>query len=206
MTDASIAGDVETVIDFIRHGEPQGGNRYRGNSIDDELSEKGWAQMRTAVGDVCPWTQIISSPLLRCHAFADELSRRHDLPLLVDDRLKEIGFGDWEGFTRAQIQARDLAQYQAFYADPVNNRPPGAEPLDVFFARVSQVMEMIATVFAGQQCLVVAHAGVIRAAMAHVLNIPAAAAYRMQVKNAGLTRFVNADEGFRLDFFNRERM
>lgn len=197
---------ADTIIDFIRHGEPRGGNRYRGNSIDDPLSEKGWAQMRTAVGDACPWTQIISSPLLRCHAFAKELSQQHQLPLTVDDRLKEIGFGDWEGFTRAEIQARDLAQYQAFYADPVGHRPPGAEPLDVFFRRVSQVMEMIARDFDGEQCLVVAHAGVIRGALAHVMNIPAEAAYRVQVTNAGLTRFVGGEEGFRLEYHNRQSL
>ena len=32
----------ETLVDFIRHGEPEGGRRYRGNAVDDVLSEKGW--------------------------------------------------------------------------------------------------------------------------------------------------------------------
>ncbi|MHB1590203.1 MAG: histidine phosphatase family protein [Sulfuricella sp.] len=39
-----------TTIDLIRHGEPVGGRRYRGRT-DDPLSEKGWNQMWTAVGD-----------------------------------------------------------------------------------------------------------------------------------------------------------
>jgi len=30
-----------TTIDLLRHGEPVGGKRYRGQ-IDDPLSEKGW--------------------------------------------------------------------------------------------------------------------------------------------------------------------
>lgn len=200
---SAAGGGVETVIDFIRHGEPQGGKRYRGSSIDDALSEKGWAQMRATVGDACPWAQIVSSPLLRCQAFARELCQQHGVPLLLDDRLKEVGFGDWEGFTRAQIQARNLVQYQDFYADPVNKRPPGAEPLDRFFARVSAAFKNMAEDFPGQHVLVVAHAGVIRAVMAHVLHIPAAAAYRVQVRNAGLTRFVGNDDGFILEFLNR---
>ena len=37
-----------TLIDMIRHGEPVGGRRYRGQ-IDDPLSEKGWRQMWAAV-------------------------------------------------------------------------------------------------------------------------------------------------------------
>jgi alpha-ribazole phosphatase len=203
MSGAQTDEQSQTIIDFIRHGEPEGGKRYRGSSIDDPLSEKGWAQMRATVADACPWTQIVSSPLVRCHAFASELSQQYGIPLSVDARLKEVGFGDWEGFSREQIQSRDLAQYQAFYADPVNNRPPGAEPLHVFFARVSTALKTMATDFAGQHVLVVAHAGVVRAAMAHVLEVPAVAAYRVQVFNAGLTRFCCDASGFRLEFLNR---
>ncbi len=195
---------METIIDFIRHGEPEGGNRFRGNSIDDALSEKGWAQMRSAVENGCPWTHIVSSPLVRCYAFARELSQQHHVPLSVDDRLKEIGFGEWEGFTRAQIQARDLSGYQAFYADPVRDRPSGAEPLDVFFTRVSGALKTIVADFSGQHVVAVAHAGVIRAVMAHVLDIPARAAYRIQVVNAGLSRIRHETGSFQLVFLNRK--
>ena len=41
---------MQTTIDLIRHGEPVGGRKYRGQT-DDPLSEKGWAQMWAAVGD-----------------------------------------------------------------------------------------------------------------------------------------------------------
>ena len=44
------------IIDLIRHGEPQGGPRYRGDGIDDPLSDKGWRQMWDAVGEDAPWT------------------------------------------------------------------------------------------------------------------------------------------------------
>jgi alpha-ribazole phosphatase/probable phosphoglycerate mutase len=94
---------VTTTLDLMRHGEPVGGRRYRGQ-IDDPLSEKGWAQMHAAVGDAAPWTRIVSSPLLRCRAFAETLSDRHGLPLALDDRLKEVGFGDWEGKSAAEIE------------------------------------------------------------------------------------------------------
>ena len=195
---------METVIDLIRHGEPEGGRRFRGHSIDDALSEKGWEQMRLAVEGGCPWTQIVSSPLIRCYDFACELNQQHHTPLRVDDRLKEVGFGDWEGFTPTEIQAHDLSRYHAFYADPVNNRPPGAEPLDVFFTRVSDALKTIVTDFKGQHVLVVAHAGVIRAVMAHVLDIPEAAVYRIQVVNAGLSRIHYGSDRFQLGFLNRK--
>ena len=56
----------ETLIDLLRHGEPEGGRAYRGHSIDDPLSETGWQQMWAAVGYHKPWEQIVSSPLQRC--------------------------------------------------------------------------------------------------------------------------------------------
>jgi probable phosphoglycerate mutase len=65
-------------------------------------------------------------------------------------------------------------------------------------------MGAIAADFSGQQILVVAHAGVIRAALARVLEVPEGAAYRVQVVNAGLTRICHGPDGFKLAFVNRE--
>ncbi|MEW6253578.1 MAG: histidine phosphatase family protein, partial [Planctomycetota bacterium] len=64
---------MSTLIDLMRHGEPVGGRRYRGQ-VDDPLSEKGWAQMRAAVGEAAPWHHVVSSPLLRCREFAETLA------------------------------------------------------------------------------------------------------------------------------------
>ena len=58
-----------TVVDLLRHGEPDGGQKFRG-SVDDPLNVRGWEQMRTAVGNYREWEVIISSPLIRCAAFA----------------------------------------------------------------------------------------------------------------------------------------
>ncbi len=86
----------KTLIDFIRHGEPVGGRRYRG-STDDPLSEKGWSQMWQAVDQRHPWQRIVSSPLRRCAEFAEALGERHGIPVAVDARLAELGYGVWEG-------------------------------------------------------------------------------------------------------------
>ncbi|MGD8743169.1 MAG: histidine phosphatase family protein, partial [Granulosicoccaceae bacterium] len=154
---------TDTIIDFIRHGEPIGGRAYRGHNIDDPLSEKGWQQMWDAVGEHCPWSHIVSSPLLRCLDFARALADKHDLSISIDERLKEVGFGEWEGKTPDQIKQQRLTEYSAFYADPVNKRPPGAEDLDSFIQRVTRAYQDIADYYTGKQVLVVAHAGVMRA-------------------------------------------
>jgi alpha-ribazole phosphatase/probable phosphoglycerate mutase len=178
---------MATTLDFMRHGEPVGGRKYRGQ-IDDPLSEKGWSQMRAAVGEQRPWSRVVSSPLLRCRAFAEELAGRHQLPLSFDDRLKEVGFGVWEGKNAAQLNEEDPQQLLRFKADPVHARPTGAEPLQDFFWRVASGVEALLQQFADEHVLVVCHAGVIRMALAHGLAIPLANAYRVDVPSAGLTR------------------
>lgn len=190
-------------IDFIRHGEPIGGRAYRGHGIDDPLSEVGWAQMWAALGEDCLWTQIVSSPLRRCRAFAERLAVHHGLPLALDKRLREVGFGAWEGRTPDEIRASDPAEYGAFFRDPVRNRPPGAEPLEAFFGRVASALDDMLREHASQSVLVVAHAGVIRAALAHVLGADPVAVYRIRVDNAGVTRFLVGEQGLVLAFHNR---
>ena len=189
----SVATNSETRVDLLRHGEPLGGSRYRGQ-MDDALSEKGWQQMWQAVGGHTDWQQIITSPLQRCQAFADLLGERSRLPVHTEQRFAEVGFGAWEGKTRAEVEQLFPGQIARFYRDPVNQRPPGAEPLDEFMSRVSRAFDELLSRFTGQSLLVVAHAGVIRAIMAHVLKIPPESMYRIHVANAGMTRLAAGGE------------
>jgi len=192
----------ETLIDLIRHGEPIGGQKYRGQ-MDDPLSEKGWRQMRDKLADHSPWQGVISSPLSRCRAFAEELSSRHHLPLAFDDRLKEVGFGVWEGKTAAQLIEEDPDQVRRFRADPVNERPAGAEPMKAFYQRVAAGLDEIIERYQRKHVLIVCHAGVIRMALAHTLHIPLINAYRIEVVNAALTRIaVDLNCNVKLVFHN----
>lgn len=193
---------TDTIIDLIRHGEPVGGRAYRGYNIDDPLSEKGWQQMWDAVGEHCPWDIIISSPLSRCLSFARALAEDNQLEVEVIDQFKEVGFGSWEGQTPEQLKAERLEEYIAFYQNPVNLRPPGAEDLDQFIQRVTGALSDTAKKFQGQHILVVAHAGVIRAAIAHALHAPPIGMYKIKVSNAGISRLRFSPEKTTLEVIN----
>ena len=196
---------MSTIIDLLRHGEPVGGRMYRGG-IDHPLTEPGWQQMRDATAEPAAWQHIVSSPLARCQAFAEELAQRLDLPLEIDPRLHEVGFGSWEGKTGDQLRANDPTVIQRFYHDPISERPEGAEELADFQARVSASLEHHLQAQAGRHILLVAHAGVIRATVAHTLNAPLPALYRMNVDNASFTRLRVTDERpLSLIYLNRRR-
>ena len=162
---------MKTKIDVIRHGEPEGGRRYRGYGVDDPLTELGWQQMWSAVPEQATWQHIISSPLSRCTDFSYALAKKLNIKVTINDDIKEIGFGDWEGKTPEEIIESDAEAINHFYSDPVRNRPNGAEPLDVFSNRVWNAYENIALEFENQHVLIVAHAGVARAITANILGM-----------------------------------
>ncbi len=178
---------MTTLISFIRHGTPVGGNRYRGSSIDDPLSEKGWQQMFTGIENLPTADLVISSPMTRCRAFAEKYSEQHKLPQpLIDDRLKEIGFGSWEGKSSAEVLSEDEDAIRRFYHDPVNRRPAGAEPLSDFCRRVEDSLTEMLNTHKNRHILAVAHAGVMRAVVTIVLQAPLASMYKIGVNNAAV--------------------
>ena len=197
---------ADTLVDFLRHGEPVGGRRYRGDGADDPLTEKGWQQMWNAVGDSAPWTQIVSSPMQRCHEFAQTLHEKLGIPLSIDERFREVGLGAWEGQSPDEIIARNEAEYRAFYQDPQRNRPSGSESLEAFGERVSSGLRDAFAHHPEGHVLVVAHAGVIRAALGFVLQAAPVAWYRTRIDNAGFTRFLSGRYGIKLEFHNRPRL
>lgn len=183
-----------TTIDLIRHGEPVGGSRYRGHT-DDPLSEKGWAQMRSAVRDHNCWDVIISSPLLRCAEFAAEVAGRHNIPMQLDARFKEIYFGPWEGKTAEELLQQDKDCLQRFWSDPVNNTPEGAETLAAFEQRVLAGWDDAVRQHMGKHILLVGHGGMMRVIMSHVLGMPRAHMFRLSVKYAAISRIRLDDYG-----------
>ena len=177
----------ETRIDLLRHGEPVGGRRYRGQ-IDDPLSDKGWQQMRSAVAGLNEWDVIYTSPLRRCAAFAEELAGRLGLPLHRDPRLMEIGFGTWEGRTAEELRRDDPLRVERFWRDPVGNRPEGAEPVAAFHERVLAAWQDLLSEHTGARILIVGHAGITRMILSIALGSPPEHMFRIQVENAGITR------------------
>ncbi|MFV1982571.1 MAG: histidine phosphatase family protein [Thiohalomonadales bacterium] len=180
-----------TIVDLIRHGEPVGGRAIRGNSVDDPLSALGWNQMRMAVTGYSKWNVIVSSPLIRCLDFSQELSAKLKIPLHIEQDLKEVGFGSWEGRTKEEIQKDNFEEYTNFYLDPVNCRPEGAESLSHFFERVVVLYNKMIEKYYGQNILFVTHAGVIRAIITYTLEAELKSMYRIKVLNAGITRILH---------------
>ncbi len=179
----------ETIIDLIRHGEPEGGNKLRG-TLDDPLSDAGWAQMRAAVGEYRDWQHLHTSPLSRCHAFAHELGQSLEIEPVVKPDFREIGFGEWEGLTTKELMERDPTALQRYWKDPDNHTPAGGETLRDFSERVHRAWRDLVAERQGEHGLLVCHGGVIRAILVDVLGMPVKNMWNFDVPYANVSRVV----------------
>ena len=82
------------------------------------------------------------------------------MPLEVDDRLRELHFGDWEGQLWADIENNDPETFHRWMETWKNDAPPGGETLLELEDRVRQWCSELDPC---QSPLVVTHAGTIRA-------------------------------------------
>ncbi|WP_449123246.1 alpha-ribazole phosphatase family protein [Pseudomonas sp. MPG01] len=158
-------------LDLMRHGETELGGGLRG-SLDDALTERGWAQMRAAVVEGGPWQRIISSPLQRCARFAAELGEQLSLPVQLDQDLQELHFGAWEGQSAAALMETDAEALGLFWADPYSFTPPQGEPVSAFSSRVLAAVARLHTAYAGERILLISHGGVMRLLLAQARGLP----------------------------------
>jgi alpha-ribazole phosphatase len=176
---------LSPTISLLRHGETQGGARYRG-STDDPLTPAGWDQMWAAIGEEKSWDTIISSPLVRCAQFADALAQRLSIELKIDDRLREMHFGTWEGRSAAELMEADTDALARFWRDPINHGPPQGEAFAQLQDRVLAAWHD--AVSTRRSILIVTHGGPIRTILCHAKNISIENFFQTEVPHASLWR------------------
>ncbi|MDH4612236.1 alpha-ribazole phosphatase family protein [Pseudomonas sp. BN102] len=174
-------------LDLLRHGETERGGGFRG-SLDDALTDTGWAQMRAGIEGAGPWDQLVSSPLQRCAAFARELSERSALPLQFDADLRELHFGQWEGRSAAELMETHAEGLGLFWNDPYAFTPPEGETLLDFEARVLAAAERLHQRYTGQRVLLVTHGGVIRLLVARARQLPRAQLMQVEAAHGQMFR------------------
>jgi len=179
------------ILDLIRHGEPEGGVKYRG-SLDEPLSETGWQQLRATCARArqagASWQAVVASPLLRCHNFAQEIAVQQQLPLTVVPDLREICFGEIEGMRPADAWAKYPELLTNLWQAPELHTPPGGEPFGDFIVRVDHALRGVINDHIDQHILLVVHGGVIRASLTACFGFTPRATFCVDVPYAGMTR------------------
>jgi broad specificity phosphatase PhoE len=184
---------------LLRHGETHwnaDGNRYCG-ATDIGLTEKGIQQAHTAAELLKDTTfdAVYTSPLQRAHRTAAIASGNFP-EIVVDERLTEASFGEWEGKTRAEFVAENPQLWDNWANDPDHTRAGGTGDTAMeIVTRVDEFFNEISKKHPNGTVLVVAHNAVNRFYMAWKLGMPLKHYRRIVQENASVTLFSLDDQG-----------
>ncbi|MDA0996961.1 MAG: histidine phosphatase family protein [Proteobacteria bacterium] len=115
-------------------------------------------------------------------------------PEVIAD-LGEQNFGHWQGRTWDEMRDVDPTTYEAFWSDPVRNRPPGGESFADQVTRVGRVIDTYTQRHSGRDIVAVSHGGTVRAALSHVLGLVPEAGMAISVQTLSITRIEHVPGG-----------
>jgi len=112
---------------LTRHGKAAAGDVVLGGQLDLPLTDEGRAEARALAGRLngVRVDRIIASPMLRALETAQVIATGR--PVDVDERLRELDYGRWEGLTGDEIELRDPELRARWDADPAGTHAPGGE-------------------------------------------------------------------------------
>jgi alpha-ribazole phosphatase len=139
---------------------------------------------------------IYSSPLQRCVKLAEALNFGE---IELDNRLKELHFGDWELHAWDDIPRNIFDDWAHDYA---NKAPPNGETFSQLQQRGVHFMDEMLSKHVGENILVISHGGLIRALLAHVLNMELKGLFRFTIDHASVTQLDFSQTVPKINFVN----
>ena len=127
--------------------------------------------------------EIYSSPLIRCTKLASDIA--NGKPIIIDSRLQELNFGQWEGLRWNIIDKKPEAA--AWFADYVNVKCPNGESFVDLIKRVNEFYHEICT--KNKNVLIVTHSGVIRSFMNIINGLEPQKTFKVKVDFGSITEF-----------------
>ena len=177
---------TETRLLIVRHPETEANvtGRFVGQG-ESPFTAEGRRQARRLPLKLSRFHPDVvwSSPLLRAAVVAERTSRLAQVPLRIDERLMELDFGAAHGLTWEEIAEAGIPFNYRAADEPV---APGGESRDALEARVGACLEEICA--QGGRHVVVAHAGVMRAALARLLGLSGDGLWLFHIHNAQMAQ------------------
>ncbi len=186
---------------LIRHTRPQVEAGLCYGQLEVPLAPSCAEDCAAVAARLASVDAVWTSPLARCRTLAEAIAARAGVAAVIDERLRELGFGDWEG-RRWQTIGRD--QSECWAADYWNVSPPGGETYRELYERVGLALARILACPA-RRVAVVTHAGPIRAALARCLQLEPRRYPEIGLDYGGIN-LLRADgaegAGWRLEYLN----
>jgi broad specificity phosphatase PhoE len=198
---------------LVRHGVTDWNRegRFQGH-LDPPLSTDGLHEARLLAERIAGSpderpARIVSSPMQRALHTASAIATAldaSDLAVETDARLMELGQGEWEGRTHAELEVNDAERYAVWRRASPRRPPPGGESLEAATERVGGVLEEVLgdSDQGGWPVCLVGHGGSLRIAARRLLEIGLGAAWDVELDNAALSVLDRDRDGWRLVSWN----
>lgn len=155
---------------LLRHGETEGNVKGQFSGVTNTpLTTYGIEQAKEAhlklEGE--SFDVVLSSPLSRAYDTAKCVT---DQDVELDDELKEMNFGIFEGLTYLEIQDKYPDEFKVWQQEGTAYEFVEGESLKSFYDRITMSYAKIIKKYQGKDLLIVAHSGVIRSILAHEIS------------------------------------
>ncbi|HEY6356422.1 MAG TPA: histidine phosphatase family protein [Burkholderiaceae bacterium] len=190
-----------TRIIAIRHGQTAWNAEMRmQGQLDTALDALGRRQAQQLAQALAhePIDAIVASDLSRAMQTAAPLADARDLRVQSERGLRERGFGDFEGFTYADIARHWPAETARWRARDPAFAPSRGESLAAFYQRCVGVAERLARQHAGCAIVWVTHGGVLDCLYRATTRMALDAARTWTLDNASINRLLHGDQGLML--------
>lgn len=160
-------------IYLMRHAQTDDNliKRYTGGSDKVGINKEGKKQIERII----PLLQkkkikvIYSSPFRRCLETASFIKKYLNVELMIEERLKEVNYGRWQGLTSTEVKKLFPEIYKARGENPALIAPPGGETLQEMQNRVIQLINEVNS--SRENVLFVTHGSCIHVALIYYQGI-----------------------------------
>lgn len=177
---------------IVRHGETDWNKMGKYQGITDvPLNENGLNQAKAcgeALKDIT-FDRILSSDLSRALVTAETIRGNRTTPITVDQRLRELNFGDWEAMLFSDIEARWPGLIDEMYLRPHLVKVPNGESFKDLQDRAwAGLEEFLNENDEEEKLLVACHGGTIRTLLCKLLDISISHCWNFSQGNTAINR------------------
>jgi broad specificity phosphatase PhoE len=148
------------------------------------------------------FARLLASDLVRARETAEAISQAVNVPVEVDRRLRECGFGEWQGLALAEVRERWPEEYREWVEK--GTPAPGGESYQEVRTRVGGLIDELLSAHPSSDLLIVSHSGAIKMLIGHCLGIGIAACRRFRLAEGSLCELDHSPTGgWRLSTLNR---
>lgn len=174
---------------LVRHGQTSWNleGRTQGNK-DSNLTPLGLEQAEL-LGQRLSKVQldaIYCSPLKRAYSTAQVIANMQNLDCILDNRLMEMSFGEWEGLTHAEIEQNYPENFKSWRKEPHIAKIPKGETIEIAQKRMVEFVNDRIIESNNNTFLIVSHGTTIRLLLLHLLSMDLMHYYKLKQDNCAI--------------------